>query len=151
MQVDYPELRAVFGQIYRAREELLLVLKYQWLPLQNNLSERQIKEYVKRGKTSGGTRNLLCQHCQVTFASLKKTCWLYGLPFSKYLKDRISGSGLIPKLTKLVREKLTHLTAEFTCTFWAVTTKSRQRLGGQILHLGNTPHQTTPRNLFTDI
>ena len=115
--VDYPELRAELGKIYRAREELLLVLKYPWLPLHNNLSERQIREYVKRRKISGGTRSLLGQRCRDTFASLKKTCRLHGLSFSKYLKDRISGSGLIPKLSELVREKLTHLTAEFTYDF----------------------------------
>ena len=116
-QVDYPELRAVLGQIYQAREELLLVLKYPWLPLHNNLNERQIREYVKRRKISGGTRSLLGQRCRDTFASLKKTCWLHGLSFSKYLKDRISRAGLIPKLPELVREKLTHLTAEFTYAF----------------------------------
>ena len=61
--------------------------------------------------------SMLGQRCRDTFASLKKTCRLHGLSFSKYLKDRISGSGLIPKLSELVREKLTHLTAEFTYAF----------------------------------
>ncbi len=116
-QVDYPELRAELGKIYRAREELLLVLKYPWLPLHNNLSERQIREYVKRRKISGGTRSLLGQRCRDTFASLKKTCRLHGLSFSKYLKDRVSGAGLIPQLSALVREKLTHLTDDITYAF----------------------------------
>ena len=55
-QVDYPDLRYELGKLDRAREELLLILKYPWLPLHNNWSERQIREYVKRRKISGGTR-----------------------------------------------------------------------------------------------
>ncbi|MGC1956021.1 MAG: hypothetical protein WA970_26310, partial [Gammaproteobacteria bacterium] len=33
--------------------ELLLVLEKPWLPLHNNLSESDIREYVKKGKLSG--------------------------------------------------------------------------------------------------
>lgn len=104
-QVDYPDLRYELGKLHRAREELLLILEYPWLPLHNNLSERQIREYVKRRKISGGTRSTLGQRCRDTFASLKKTCKLHGISFSRYLKDRISGAGIIPRLSDLVREK----------------------------------------------
>ena len=104
-QVDYPGLQSALSQLHRAREELLLVLKYPWLPLHNNLSERQIREYVKRRKISGGTRSSLGQRCRDTFASLKKTCRLHGVSFSRYLKDRISGAGLIPRLSDMIREK----------------------------------------------
>ena len=116
-QVNYAELRYVLGQLYRAREELLLVLKYPWLPLHNNLSERQIREYVKRRKISGGTRSVLGQRCRDTFASLKKTCRLHGVSFSRFLKDRITGSGTIPKLSDLVREKSAQLWSGFAYGF----------------------------------
>ena len=108
-QVDYPDLRYVLGQLHRAREELLLVLEYPWLPLHNNLSERQIREYVKRRKISGGTRSSLGQRCRDTFASLKKTCRLHGVSFSRYLLDRISFAGIIPRLSDMVREKSAQL------------------------------------------
>ncbi len=104
-QVDYPELKGVLGQLHRAREELLLILKYPWLPLHNNLSERQIREYVKRRKISGGTRSALGQLCRDTFASLKKTCRLHGISFARYLKDRLSGVGNIPRLSDVIQEK----------------------------------------------
>ncbi len=104
-QTDYPELQSVLGQLHRAREELLLVLEYPWLPLHNNLSGRQIREYVKRRKISGGTRSVLGQCCRDTFASLKKTCRLHGVSFSNYLKDRISEAGFIPRLSDFVRKK----------------------------------------------
>ena len=67
-EVDYPRMST-----------LLLVLEYPWLPLHNNLSERQIREYVKRRKISGGTRSELGRKCRDTFASLKKTCKQHGI------------------------------------------------------------------------
>jgi hypothetical protein len=42
--------------------------------LHNNLSEGDIREYVKRRKISGGTRSEDGRRCRDTFASLKKTC-----------------------------------------------------------------------------
>ena len=116
-QVDYPDLQYELGKLHRAREELLLVLEYPWLPLHNNLSERQIREYVKRRKISGGTRSTLGQRCRDVFASLKKTCKLHGVSFSRYLKDRISGVGIIPRLSDLVREKVAQLMSNSAYSF----------------------------------
>ena len=101
-QVDYLELQKVLSQLMVVREELLLVLEYPWLPLHNNLSERQIREYVKRRKVSGGTRSALGRKCRDTFASLKKTCKLHGISFARYLKDRLSGANLIPRLPDFI-------------------------------------------------
>ena len=116
-QVDYPDLQYELGKLHRAREELLLVLEYPWLPLHNNLSERQIREYVKRRKISGGTRSTLGQRCRDVFASLKKTCKLHGVSFSRYLKDRISGVGIIPQLSDLVRGKSAQLMSNSAYSF----------------------------------
>ncbi|MCY4642612.1 MAG: hypothetical protein OXC41_07965, partial [Gammaproteobacteria bacterium] len=96
-QRNAPPEPATVGE-YKTREELLLILKYPWLPLHNSWSERQIREYVKRRKISGGARSALGQRCRDTFASLKKTCKLHGVSFSRYLKDQISGAGIIPQL-----------------------------------------------------
>ena len=43
-------LNKVLERIYNNREELLLVLKYPGLALHNNLSVRDIREYVKNEK-----------------------------------------------------------------------------------------------------
>ncbi len=91
------------------KEELLLVLEDPSLPLHNNLSESQIREYVKRRKISSGTRSDLGWQCRDTFASLKKTCRLYGLSFWGYLKSRLMGDGLFPRLSKLIEEASRHL------------------------------------------
>ena len=84
------------------KEELLRVLKDPSLPLHNNLSESQIREYVKRRKVSGGTRSDAGRQCRDTFASLKKTCRLYGLSFWDYLTDRLTSGGLFPRLADLI-------------------------------------------------
>lgn len=91
------------------KEELLLVLEDPSLPLHNNLSESQIREYVKRRKISSGTRSDLGRQCRDTFASLKKTCRLYGLSFWDYLKSRLMGDGLFPRLSNLIEEASRHL------------------------------------------
>ncbi|MGI9279062.1 MAG: IS66 family transposase [Endozoicomonas sp.] len=85
-------------------EELLLVLKDPSLPLHNNLSESQIREYVKRRKVSGGTKSEAGRQCRDTFASLKKTCRLYGLSFWDYLTDRLTSSGSFPRLSGLIEK-----------------------------------------------
>lgn len=74
------------------------------LPLHNNLSERDIREYVKRRKVSGGTRSDEGRQCRDTFASLKKTCKKLKVRFWDYLQDRIRGDNEIPKLSDLIRQ-----------------------------------------------
>ena len=97
-------LQSALSGLALVKEELLLVLKNPSLPLHNNLSESQIREYVKRRKISGGTRSDAGRQCRDTFASLKKTCRLYGLSFWDYLTDRLTGSGVFPRLVDLIEK-----------------------------------------------
>ena len=69
----------------RNKRELLLVLERPDIPLHNNLSEGDVREYVKRRKISGGTRSEKGRLGRDTFASLKKTCRKLGVSFWKYL------------------------------------------------------------------
>lgn len=59
--------------------ERLLVLQRPDIPLHNNLSEGDIREYVIKRKISGGTRSENGRRCRDTFASLKKTCKKQGV------------------------------------------------------------------------
>lgn len=97
-------LNLALKRLFENREELLLVLDYPELPLHNNMSESDIREYVKRRKISGGTRSLDGQKARDTFTSLKKTCRKLGLSFWSFLKDRISGSDHIPQLSEMIRK-----------------------------------------------
>jgi hypothetical protein len=80
------------------------VLEKPWLPLHNNLSERDIREYVKKRKISGSPRSDLGRRCRDTFASLKKTCRKHAISFWGYLKDRVSGKNAILPLPEIIRQ-----------------------------------------------
>src|SRR5262245_16761514 len=87
------------------KAELLRVLERPDLPLHNNPSENDIRDYVKKRKISGSTRSELGRRCRDTFASLKKTCRKLGIGFWAYLQDRIRGSGVIPRLAAAIRQR----------------------------------------------
>lgn len=87
------------------RQGLLRVLDYPGLPLHNNDSERDIREYVKKRKISGSTRSMLGRKARDTFASLKKTCKKLGVCFWDYLRDRTGKLGQIKLLSDLIAEK----------------------------------------------
>ena len=75
------------------------------VPLHNNTSERHVREYVTRRKVSGGTRSDAGRRARDTFASLKKTCRCLGVNFWQYVRDRIEGRGVIPRLAELLRRR----------------------------------------------
>lgn len=102
----YQTLNALLKRLHKRKDELLLILKYPHIPLHNNLSEGDIREYVKKRKISGGTRSDTGRRCRDAFASLKKTCRKHGLSFWNYLGDRIRNVGEIPPLAEMVRERL---------------------------------------------
>ncbi len=85
------------------KSDLLKVLEKPYLLLHNNLSERDIRDYVKKRKISGSTRSENGRKARDTFASLKKTCKKLGISFLAYLKDRVLGDGKIPCLGESVR------------------------------------------------
>ena len=93
------------NRIYKNKSELLLVLERPDIPLHNNLSERDIREYVKKRKISGSTRSDIGRRCRDTFTSLKKTCRKLDVSFWKYLLDRVIGSHQIPLLGELIRQR----------------------------------------------
>lgn len=68
-----------------------MVLERPDLPLHNNLSEGDIREYVKRRKISGGTRSEDGRRARAAFASIKKTCRKLGISFWSYLNACLSG------------------------------------------------------------
>ena len=84
------------------KSDLLKVLENPTIPLHNNLSERDIRDYVKKRKISGSTRSENGRKARDTFASLKKTCKKLALSFNEYLHDRISGKNNIANLGESV-------------------------------------------------
>ena len=101
----YVTLNQALTRMGENQHELLRVLDKPYLPLHNNLSERDIREYVKKRKISGSTRSESGRRCRDTFASLKKTCRKLGISFLQYLKDRLGNEEKIPRLSDLIRAR----------------------------------------------
>ena len=102
-RTTYQTLNGHLKRLLASQDELLRVLEDPRLPLHNNLSESDIREYVKRRKISGSTRSDEGRRCRDTFTSLKKTCRKLGLSFWQYLRDRVSRSNAIAPLGEAVR------------------------------------------------
>lgn len=99
----FATLNQALGRLHQNKSELLLVLERPEIPLHNNLSENDIRDYVKKRKISGSTRSPTGRRCRDTFASLKKTCRKLEISFWDYLKDRLGGlEKNIPYLPELI-------------------------------------------------
>jgi hypothetical protein len=105
METGWPELDEALRKIHGKSSELLLVLDHPEIPLHNNLSENDIRQYVKKRKISAGTRSDAGRRCRDTFLSLKTTCRKLGVTFWRYLQDRIQDIHDIPPLADLIRRK----------------------------------------------
>jgi len=105
-KTGFASLDQALKRIHQNKSELLLVLDRPDIPLHNNLSETDIREYVKRRKISGSTRSDNGKRGRDTFISLKKTCRKLGIPFWQYLNDRIRGKNKIPPLAEVMKLKI---------------------------------------------
>ena len=106
-KTDFETLNQALQRLHKNKSELLLVLDRPEIPLHNNLSENDIREYVKKRKVSGSTRSENGRRCRDTFASIKKTCRKLGISFWQYIEDRLSGKNAIPPLPQLVEQAST--------------------------------------------
>jgi len=104
-QTCFTSLNLALKRMHKNKDELLLALERPDLPLHNNLSEGDIREYVKRRKISGGTRSEEGRRGRDTFASLKKTCRKLKLSFWEYINDRVRSKNQIPQLPELIRAR----------------------------------------------
>jgi hypothetical protein len=104
-KTDFATINGAMKRLGANKAELLRVLERPELPLHNNPSENDIRDYVKKRKISGSTRSDAGRLCRDTFASLKKTCRKLGIGFWAYLRDRIRGSGVVPRLAAEILER----------------------------------------------
>jgi Transposase IS66 family len=111
-KVDFTaSIGGVLKEMREHKAELLRVLERPEVPLHNNGRESDIRGYVKVRKISGGTRSDAGRRCRDTFATLRKTCRKLGLSFWAYLRDRVHGLGVVPRLADLIRKKAQELAA----------------------------------------
>jgi len=105
MRTSSEVLNDLINRTRMNKDKLLKVLDYPHIPLHNNDSERDIREYVKRRKVSGSTRSAAGRKARDTFTSLKKTCRKLDISFWKYVQDRVKGLGDIPELATIIKER----------------------------------------------
>jgi hypothetical protein len=108
-QTCFTSLNQTLKRIHEKKAELLLVLDRPDIPLHNNLSENDIREYAKRRKVSGSTRSPHGRRCRDTYTSLKKTCRKLYVSFWALVNDRVRGKKAIPRLPDLIRSKAQEL------------------------------------------
>lgn len=101
----HASLNIVLQQFRDRKAELLRVLDCPELPLHNNASETDIREYVTRRKISGTTRSEAGRQARDTLVGLKKTCRKLGISFWQYLLSRVQGDDRIPPLPDVIRAK----------------------------------------------
>ena len=102
-RTDYETLNQILKRMGNNQHELFRVLERPEIPLHNNLSERDSRDYVKKRKISGSTRSEAGRQCRDTFASLKKTCRKHGISFWSYLLDRTSNAKQIPSMADILQ------------------------------------------------
>ena len=98
----YDELDRRIALTRQKKRELLLVLDFPDVPLNNNEAERAVREYVIKRKISNGTRTEDGTQAWEVFLSLLDTCRKNDVNFYDYLCDRISQSYEMPSLASLV-------------------------------------------------
>ena len=99
--IQAEDIKSRFKTMGNNQHELLRVLDKPYLPLHNNLSERDLRDYVKKQKISSSIRSEAGRRYRYTFANLKKTCLEHKISFWHYLKDRLSGTNNIQPLPNL--------------------------------------------------
>jgi hypothetical protein len=102
-KTSFHMLNLALKRLHENKTELLLVLERPEIPLHNNLSENDIRDYVKKRKISATTRSDSGRQSRDTFLSLKKTCQKLGISFWRYLQDRIGHKNNIAPLPELMR------------------------------------------------
>ena len=98
----YDELDRRIALTHQKKRELLLVLDFPDVPLDNNEAERALREYVIKRKISNGTRTEDGTKAWEVFLSLLDTCRKNDVSFYDYLLDRISNSYTLPSLASTV-------------------------------------------------
>lgn len=71
-ETSFSTLNQLLQRLYKNKEALLLVLSRPEIALHTNGSKRDIRDYVKKRKISGGVRSNGGKTCQNTFTNLKK-------------------------------------------------------------------------------
>ena len=80
-RTGYPHVHQVLQSMRAMKVDMLRVLEHPDIPRHNNAAESDMRAFVQRRTSSGGTRSAAGRRCRDTFASLKKTGRKVGVCF----------------------------------------------------------------------
>ena len=86
----------------KRKDRLLKVLVYPELPLHNNGSEIAVREGVIKRKISYGTRSEAGKVAWENQLTILDTCRKQGVSYFEYIRDNISQSYSMPRLSQLL-------------------------------------------------
>jgi hypothetical protein len=110
-----PTLNHQLEKTHKKKEELLRVLERPETLLHNNSSETDARAAKIKLKISGGTRSDEGQRARDTFLSLQQTCLKLGINFIDFLRDRVSGLYVIPRLAIVIQERVLAAVSDPPC------------------------------------
>jgi hypothetical protein len=100
----FKKLNIELAHLFLMKTTLLKCLDRPEVPLHNNQSESDIREYVKRRKISGCTKSDDGRDAVDIFLSLKKTCQRHDISFMEFLNDRLQNINKIPALSDFIKK-----------------------------------------------
>jgi hypothetical protein len=109
LEIKHEALKKQVCFIRDNKNQFLAALIDPTLPIHNNLSENDVRQYVMKRQISGATKSENGRKSRDVFISLKVTCRKCGVKFIDYLKDRLGKLEKIPEISQLVKNKLIQL------------------------------------------
>lgn len=103
---EFDVINKALMHLYGMKNGQLLVLNRPEIPLNNNISENDIRSIAQKRKVHGGTRGKNGLQSRDTFMSLMKTCRKLGISFYDYLQDRVSKENNISPLSSIIQLKI---------------------------------------------
>ncbi|MBI2755254.1 MAG: transposase [Chloroflexi bacterium] len=101
-ETGYAALDARIALTRQKKADLLRVLAHPELPLHNNPAELAARRRVRKRDASFGPRSAAGRWAWDTYQTLAATAQQLGVPFLRYLHDRLTGAGQIPHLADLL-------------------------------------------------
>jgi len=101
-KTGYDALDDRIGKTKAKKEDLLLVLKYPWLPLHNNDSELGARVEKRRQDVSLQTKSDEGTKAKDSFLTITQTAKKLGVNAYRYIYDRISKTFNMPSLADLI-------------------------------------------------
>jgi len=105
----YEALAERIAKTQAKKRWLLMVLEHPEIPLHNNPAELGARKWVRKRKTSSGTRTEDGTKARDTFMTLVATAKKLDVSFYEYIYDRVSRAYTIPSLADLITEQAKQL------------------------------------------